>query len=80
MERARATDIIVSVLAGIAPEIDPGTVDPAGELQFEFDLDSMDFLNLVEGLKEETGVDVPESDYPRVRSLDGITGYLAARA
>jgi acyl carrier protein len=40
----------------------------------------MDFLNLVEGLKEETGVDIPESAYAQVRSLDGLAEYLVAHA
>ncbi len=80
MERDRATDIIVSVLSGIAPEIDPGTVDPSGELQFEFDLDSMDFLNLVEGVGKAAGIEVPERDYAAIATLDGFAQYLVAHA
>jgi acyl carrier protein len=80
MERNRANDVIVQVLATIAPEIDPATVDRDGELQFEFDLDSMDFLNLVEGVAKATGRDIPERDYGAVSTLDGFVDYLAAGA
>ena len=80
MERPRATDLILSVLSGIAPEIDPATVDAAGELQFEFDLDSMDFLNLVEGVGKAAGFEIPERDYAAIGTLDGFVDYLVAHA
>lgn len=80
MERASANDIILSVLSGIAPEIDPETVDRAGQLQFEFDLDSMDFLNLVEAVGKAAGIEVPERDYAAIATLDGFADYIVAHA
>jgi acyl carrier protein len=38
----------------------------------------MDFLNLVTALHEETGIDVPERDYPLVATIDGFVTYVAA--
>jgi acyl carrier protein len=38
----------------------------------------MDFLNLVTALYEETGVDIPERDYPLVATIDGFVAYVAA--
>jgi acyl carrier protein len=77
-EQARAH--VAAILGRIAPEADleevPGDVD----LRDELDLDSMDFLSLVEGLKEATGVDVPEDDYEKIETLDGLLGYVADRA
>lgn len=66
------------VLHRIAPEADLDSVGPNDDLQETLDLDSMDFLNFVIGLKEETGVEVPESDYPRVSTLAAGTAYLSA--
>jgi acyl carrier protein len=40
------------------------------------DIDSMDFLNLVTALHDETGIDVPERDYPQVATIDGFVAYL----
>jgi acyl carrier protein len=71
-----ATDAIARVLGGIAPEIDLATVSRDAELQVELDLDSMDFLNLVNGIFEETGIDVPERDYPQLQSLAAFADYL----
>jgi acyl carrier protein len=75
-----ARTVVADVLGRIAPEVELADVDPTEDLREEIDLDSLDFLNLVEGIKERTGVDVPEDDYPQVRSLDGLVTYVAARA
>lgn len=37
----------------------------------------MDFLNFVTGILEETGIEVPERDYPLLQSLAGCARYLA---
>jgi acyl carrier protein len=71
--------VLLSVLHGIAPEVDPATVRADADLRDELDIDSMDFLRFVVGIHERLGVDVPEADYPRVRTLDGCVDYVAAR-
>ena len=62
----------------IAPEVDVARADPDAPLQDELDLDSMDFLNLVTSLHEETGLDVPERDYPQLSTLRRFVAYVAA--
>jgi acyl carrier protein len=47
-------------------------------LRDQLDLDSMDALNFVIGLHEGFGVDIPESDYAKLTTLDGIVAYLAS--
>ncbi len=37
----------------------------------------VNFLNFVAALHDATGVDVPERDYPMIRTIDGCTAYLA---
>jgi acyl carrier protein len=74
-----ATTAIRNALAGIAPEADLDGLPPEADLQEELDLDSMDFLNFLIALGEQTGVHVPESDYAQVRTLGGCVAYIAAR-
>ena len=69
--------LALRVLGGIAPEADLAALDPGADLRETLDLDSMDFLNFVVGLHEGTGIDVPESDYARLATLDGCVAYLA---
>lgn len=76
-EDLRAT--VLSVLAEIAPEADAASVDPAESLRQQLDLDSMDFLNFVIGLHKRLGVEIPESDYSRLASVDGAITYLSAK-
>jgi acyl carrier protein len=71
--------LVIEVLSGIAPESDPGTVDPTTDLRDELDLDSMDELNLITRVSERMAIDIPERDYPHMRTLDGAVEYLATR-
>lgn len=75
-----ATDIrklAADVLAGIAPEADLATVGESEDLREALDLDSMDFLNFIVGLSKGSGVPIPESDYPKLFTLQGLETYLA---
>jgi acyl carrier protein len=71
---------VCNALARIAPEADLGALGPDDDLQETLDLDSMDFLNFVIGVKEATGVDVPERDYPHVATLRGCVEYVEAHS
>ncbi len=71
--------LVAEVLAGIAPEADFAAVDPKKDLRDALDLDSMDFLNLVIGLHERLGIDIPEADYPALFTKEGLLAYLAAK-
>ena len=72
-------DLVLEVLSEIAPEADASTLDPTEDLRDELDLDSMDELTMITELSERLGIDVPEADYPRLRSLQGAVEYLAGR-
>ncbi len=39
----------------------------------------MDFLNLVTRLHDDAGIDIPESDYPKLSTVTAIYGYLEAK-
>jgi acyl carrier protein len=70
----RAT--VERVLGRIAPEADLAALDPAEPLRDQLDIDSFDFLRFMIGLHEALGVDIPETDYPAMATLDGILAYL----
>ena len=70
---------ILDVLTDVAPEIEREKIDPRVDLRDQFDLDSMDFLNFVLGLHKALGVDIPESDYRKIGTLDGCVAYVAAK-
>ena len=78
--REQARETILRVLTGIAPESEPEALDDTLDLRDQLDIDSMDFLNLVIGVHETLGVDIPEADYPKLVTLDGFATYVATRA
>ena len=78
MRRDEARRVVEQALAQVAPELDPATIDPHEPLQADLGIDSIDFLNLVEGVAGAIGRDIPESDYARLATLEGFVDYVAA--
>jgi acyl carrier protein len=77
MSDVKARSMIVDILGGIAPEGYFATLSGDEDLREALDLDSMDFLNFVVALHERTGIDIPEADYLKLRTLDGAIAYLS---
>lgn len=80
MTRDDARTLIADCLRGIAPEVDLDEADPASPMADELDLDSMDLMSLYQALHDRTGLELPESDYQQLATLDGAVDYLVARA
>jgi len=71
---------VVAELLRIAPELEEGDIVPAKLLREQVDLDSMDWLNFLVALHERFKVEIPESDYRKLATLDQVVAYLAAKA
>ena len=69
-------DEVLSVLTGIAPEVEPADIDDDALLRDQVDLDSMDWLNFLVRLNQRFEVDIPESQYASLRTIDDLTTYL----
>jgi len=79
MTRDEIRAAVLRVLGDVAPEAHLATLVPDVEIREQLDLDSMDLLNVLVGLHAALGVDVPETDYPKLQTLDACVDYLAAR-
>lgn len=79
MTREEFESAVKRSLGSVAPEADLESLEATADLRESLDLDSMDFLNFLVALRAETGVDVPESDVPRVATLAGCLDYLVSR-
>ncbi|HXG52705.1 MAG TPA: acyl carrier protein [candidate division Zixibacteria bacterium] len=80
VSEAEVRETVLRVLGNVAPEADASSIDPEADLRDQIDLDSVDFLNFVIGLHRELGVDIPDADVPKLRTLRGCVAYLMARA
>jgi acyl carrier protein len=79
MDRQQIFDAVVLTLQSIAPEVERDQLLPAAPLREQVDLDSMDWLNFLIGLHQRLQVDIPESDYASLATLDQIVAYLQAK-
>lgn len=79
MTEADVRSVVLDELSNIAPEADMDAIDPDADLREALDIDSMDFLNFVTALHHRLGVDIPETDYPKLFTLAKATSYLDAR-
>lgn len=79
MTPERAVGVLGAALRAVAPDVDARRTDIDGLLQEEFDLDSMDFVELLNEIRVRTGIDIPERDYPALVTFRSFLGYLAGR-
>lgn len=70
---------VLRLLGDLAPESYISELKPDVRIRDQLDLDSMDFLNFLIALDEATGVDIPEADYPKLRTLNDIVAYLQSK-
>jgi len=78
-DRPTLVATVLTLLRAIAPELEPEALELARPLRQQVDLDSMDWLNFLVSLHERFGVEIAESDYARLISLNDVVDYLQAR-
>lgn len=79
MDAVGARAAVVETIRQIAPEVDFGGIDADRALRDQIDLDSMDWLNVIVGLHQRLGIDIPERDYGKLVTLNGIVAYVTQR-
>ena len=70
---------VLDALLAIAPEVDAQALEDSRALRDQVDLDSMDWLNVLLGLHRRFGIEIPETDYARLSTLQQIVDYVAER-
>lgn len=79
MTREQVRTAILNIIAEIAPDEDLSTVKDEEKLRDQFDLDSMDFLDIVMELRKRFNLEVPEADYPQLVTMKSCVEYLSPR-
>lgn len=79
MNEQGARQAVHTAIGQVAPDVDLDGLDGGLRLRQDLELDSLDFLRLVEIIDEATGVDIPERDYTAVATVKGLIDYVAAR-
>ncbi len=71
--------IILDIIAVVAPDADLSNVKDDLQLREQLDLDSMDFLDIVMELRKRYKVEVPKEDYSNLATLNSCVSYLRSR-
>lgn len=79
MNEAEIRRLVLDTLCCVAPGGEVSNIKQDQPLRPQLEFDSMDWLNIVEGLNERFGIDVPEADYPLLETLDDVVAYIFAR-
>ncbi len=72
-------DIILGIIAVVAPDADLSNVKGDVRLRDQLDMDSMDFLDIVMELRKRYKVEVPKEDYGHLATLDSCVSYLTPK-
>ena len=79
MGNQQVKDIILEIIATVAPDADLSQVKGDVRLRDQLDMDSMDFLDIVMELRKRYKIEVPKEDYTELATLDGCCTYLGPK-
>ena len=79
MADQRVKQIILDIIATVAPDADVSNVRSDVRLRDQLDMDSMDFLDIVMELRKRFKIEVPKEDYPQLATLDSCVSYLGPK-
>ena len=79
MTKDECKQVVLDIIADIAPDEDLSNVKPEVRLRDQLQLDSMDFLDIVMELRKRHGIEVPEKEYQQLASLDSCAEYLTPK-
>jgi acyl carrier protein len=75
---ALAREILAEAILRIVPDADLGHVPEGADLREELELDSLDFLEVVEHVGMRWGRRIDEEDYGRLRSISDWVEFLTS--
>jgi len=76
MTREELRDHVIEIIGDIAPDEELDGINDDEALRDQIELDSMDFLDIVLELRKRHKVEVPEEDYPQLRTMNSTLDYL----
>ena len=79
MTHEEVRQVVLDIVANIAPDEDLSKLSNEAALRDQLDLDSMDFLDIVMELRKRYRLEVPPEDYPQLASLQSCMDYLSPK-
>jgi acyl carrier protein len=79
MNAQEVRQVVLDIIADIAPDEDVTGLKDEVSLREQIDLDSMDFLDIVMELRKRHKVEVPAEDYPQLATMASCVAYLTPK-
>jgi acyl carrier protein len=76
MTAEQIRQVILGILAKIAPDDDLSDLKDEEPFRDQMELDSMDFLDIVMELRKMYRVQIPEEDYENLATMSSTVTYL----
>ena len=76
----QARVMLQTTLREIVPDADLSTLPPGADLRDTFELDSLDFVELVDKLSTRAGFRIEEDDADGLRTVEAVTQFLVSRS
>jgi acyl carrier protein len=73
----QARQAIEESIGQVAPNADTESIAPDADLRDTLELDSLDFLRVVEELSARTGRRIEEDDYPQLATMASAIKFLS---
>ena len=77
MTEQEARAAVYAAIHQVAPDVDTDDLDESARLRQDLELDSLDFLRLIETIHESTNIDIPERDYSVIPTVIRLITYIA---
>ena len=76
MSAEEIRQVILDILARIAPDEDLSALEDDIPFREQMELDSMDFLDIVMELRKQYRIQIPEEEYSNLATMAGTVRYL----
>ncbi|MCK5339996.1 MAG: acyl carrier protein [Desulfobulbaceae bacterium] len=76
MTRDEIRNIVLEIIQDIDEDAEVANIKADESLRDQLDLDSMDFLDIVMELRKRYKLQIPETDYPQLATLESCVNYL----
>jgi acyl carrier protein len=70
---------IYQMLKEISPDTEPTNLKEVENIQETLNIDSYDALQFIVALDEKLGVEIPEQDYGKVKSIKDLISYIKTK-
>lgn len=79
MTKSEIRQAVIDILSDIAPDEDFAALKDDVPFREQFEMDSMDLLDIVLELRKRYKVQIPEEDYPKLGDMNSTVEYLEPR-